>query len=472
MNYIKQSGIFLKNKMGFLGALFIALIPLILMIVPGVRSYIIGTYAVAAFYNTVVIIVYATGCVIVLSSFIEINRCDTVLKTKDDKKTAHLLGDANKIVFKKEHGLDDDTLLSVYENIDESVNRKHNQRMSAILSCANISTMIGLLGTFAGLSLTIASVISLLDKSQIGGGNDADTLKIIVNVVSSLSEPLRGMNTAFVSSIYGVVSAILLNVMSSLVRNAFVRLNVTLRDTKLEFIREMKRKHQPAKTRTLRIVSSLDEMVSDIKDTLLSFQDRLLNMCADSNNTLHSMVEQDNISHTQRAQFETSLLTVCERGAGQLNEIHQGVMNANLQLTDQHTAITATQQQVSGQHALLVSQHEQLDAQEGQLKALNLSQQDIGRSQETLLQETSSLQNSLTDLHATTQIIHEKNHLQLNKMDEHIVLHELKNTDLHSETQSHIQGHLKTFAPLFSQIADMQCSLQKDVLVLKDKKNP
>lgn len=93
--------------------------------------------------------------------------------------------------------------------LDDNVSTARNQRLSFIMSCSNVSTLVGLLGTFAGLSITIGSIGNLLSSpSDVGGDNASNTLNMIVTMVASLSEPLKGMNTAFVSSIYGVVCAI------------------------------------------------------------------------------------------------------------------------------------------------------------------------------------------------------------------------------------------------------------------------
>lgn len=101
--------------------------------------------------------------------------------------------------------------------LDDNVSTARNQRLSFIMSCSNVSTLVGLLGTFAGLSITIGSIGNLLSSpSDVGGDNASNTLNMIVTMVASLSEPLKGMNTAFVSSIYGVVCAILLTSQSVL----------------------------------------------------------------------------------------------------------------------------------------------------------------------------------------------------------------------------------------------------------------
>ncbi|ECG0671067.1 hypothetical protein DLB86_25435, partial [Salmonella enterica subsp. diarizonae] len=99
--------------------------------------------------------------------------------------------------------------------------------------------MMGLLGTFFGLSVTVASVVVLLDKSGLGGGggNSSEILDVIVNIMKSLSAPLRGMNIAFVASIYGVVSAILLGVQTIMCRSAYNSLFYCLREMSIEYLK-------------------------------------------------------------------------------------------------------------------------------------------------------------------------------------------------------------------------------------------
>lgn len=105
--------------------------------------------------------------------------------------------------------------------LDDNVPTARNQRLSFIMSCSNVSTLVGLLGTFAGLSITIGSIRAMSSPSDVGGDNASNTLNMIVTMVASLSEPLKGMNTAFVSSIYGVVCAILLTSQSVFVRSSY-----------------------------------------------------------------------------------------------------------------------------------------------------------------------------------------------------------------------------------------------------------
>ncbi|EKT8862606.1 hypothetical protein QCJ37_003417 [Salmonella enterica] len=56
--------------------------------------------------------------------------------------------------------------------------------------------------------------------------------------MKSLSAPLRGMNIAFVASIYGVVSAILLGVQTIICRSAYNSLFYCLREMSIEYLKK------------------------------------------------------------------------------------------------------------------------------------------------------------------------------------------------------------------------------------------
>lgn len=322
----------------------------------GLRAYVFETWHVAAFYSSIIIIMYLTGTFIVIFSFIEISKCVSVLRNKNAQKHSYLLGDANKIVFSASHGLDDDTVATLYESMDNSVNRKQNQSLAGVMTCANLSTMIGLLGTFAGLSMTIASVISLLEKSQITGGNEADTLGIIVSVVSSLAEPLKGMNTAFVSSIYGVVSAILLNVMCSFLRGEFTRLAIDLRNARLDFVRECHERSKTSaigKTKTLRLITDLDDVIKEFKAGMFGFQERLTNAFDASNNMLNSLLSCTVEGASKTEKFNDALIAAVHQQVEQLQHIDQCI-------TSNHSALLGIEKELGASTQALVNQEHTL----------------------------------------------------------------------------------------------------------------
>ncbi|WP_435954941.1 hypothetical protein [Dryocola sp. BD626] len=415
---------FLRNHKELFVSLLCAALPLIAILFPSIREYVIGNYYVSATYNTAIIFVYLVGCFLVFFSFLELTKCTVILQQKNSSNPAPLLGDANKIVFSPNHGQSDDTLASLYESMKESVNRKQQHRLSAIQNCANISTMIGLLGTFAGLSITIASVITLLERSQISGNtNDADMLGVIVNVVSSLSEPLKGMNTAFVSSIYGVVSAILLGIMCSFLRSSFNKLSVTLRDANLDFLREVKTRQVDGKVRILQIETVVDELVREMKTDLTAFHQSTLALQQEKRGLLVLLIEKMDESHQRRAAFEDSLLTSVGYHAEGLGYIREAVDCANQQLATQHLVVEQIKDNGTEQN-----------------KALNLINEQ---------------QNQLVELEISQQ--------------ETLAHYQQANVENHQRTQATLESHVETFPPLFSQVAGMQQSLTKDIIMLKNK---
>lgn len=243
------------------------LIPVAVLFSPAVRSYVQDYYSVSAVYNTIIIALYIAGSLCALSSSWGAAKTESILKHKNAEQESSLLLNMNKVLFSKDKTDIDVELLN---DLADGVVKTRIQRVSFISSCSNIATLIGLLGTFAGLSLTIGSIGNLLDSSSASGSsNSTDTLSMIVGMVSSLSEPLKGMNTAFVSSIYGVICAILLTLQSITVRDSFSKVLDGL--TKIRFNNNLKSK---SKVRNVRFES---QDVSEIKELFINFIEKYEN---------------------------------------------------------------------------------------------------------------------------------------------------------------------------------------------------
>ncbi|HGA5254569.1 TPA: hypothetical protein ACISXX_004963, partial [Salmonella enterica subsp. diarizonae serovar 61:l,v:z35] len=98
-----------------------------------------------------------------------------------------------------------------------------------------------------------------------GGESSSNTLHMIVTMVASLSEPLKGMNTAFVSSIYGVVCAILLTSQSVFVRSSYALISAEIKRLKVKRSRASSNRQ-----RSLRIES---ETLFEFKELFREFFD-------------------------------------------------------------------------------------------------------------------------------------------------------------------------------------------------------
>ncbi|WP_176487371.1 hypothetical protein [Candidatus Regiella insecticola] len=194
----------MKNLFAYRSVLIsfiIACSPVFFLFVPAIRDYVIGNFMVSAIFNAIIIFIYVFGSGSALFSIWQASQSKNIIHNKNGDSENSLLLSMKKIIFKKDAPHQPNLL----DELSTDITGTRTQRLSFIMSCSNVATLIGLLGTFAGLSVTIGSIGSLLSQSSNSGDSSAsDTLQMIVNMVSSLSEPLRGMNTAFVSSIYGV----------------------------------------------------------------------------------------------------------------------------------------------------------------------------------------------------------------------------------------------------------------------------
>ena len=88
---------------------------------------------------------------------------------------------------------------SLQSRLDES--RELSRYMTGLL------IFLGLLGTFWGLLLTVASVSDVISGMSVGSG---DLNALFEQLKSGLGRPLRGMGTAFSSSMFGLAGALVL----------------------------------------------------------------------------------------------------------------------------------------------------------------------------------------------------------------------------------------------------------------------
>ena len=88
---------------------------------------------------------------------------------------------------------------SLSSRLDES--RELSRYMTGLL------IFLGLLGTFWGLLLTVASVSDVIGQMSIGSG---DLNALFEQLKSGLGKPLKGMGTAFSSSMFGLAGALVL----------------------------------------------------------------------------------------------------------------------------------------------------------------------------------------------------------------------------------------------------------------------
>ena len=92
----------------------------------------------------------------------------------------------------------------------DAVNNALGEKLSYANYIASALIGLGLVGTFVGLLGTLedlGAVFSLLGQS---GDSSTNPTAVFSNMVSKLQEPMKGMGTAFVSSLYGLLGSLLL----------------------------------------------------------------------------------------------------------------------------------------------------------------------------------------------------------------------------------------------------------------------
>lgn len=89
---------------------------------------------------------------------------------------------------------------------------------------ASLLIFLGLLGTFWGLSITVPLVVATIRELAPAGGGDASA--IFERLVSNLGEQMRGLGTAFASSLLGLAGSLILGfleILSGQAQNRFYR---------------------------------------------------------------------------------------------------------------------------------------------------------------------------------------------------------------------------------------------------------
>ncbi len=69
---------------------------------------------------------------------------------------------------------------------------------------------LGLVGTFVGLLDTLSDMGSLFSSMTQMGDKNVDSTQMLGELLTRLQEPMRGMGTAFVASLYGLMSSLIL----------------------------------------------------------------------------------------------------------------------------------------------------------------------------------------------------------------------------------------------------------------------
>ena len=115
------------------------------------------------------------------------------------------------------------TMQTLIDGIDERL----GEGKSLMSYVAGILIFLGLIGTFLGLMITLASVGDILGGLDLSGSDPTET---VASLMTNLQTPLKGMATGFSSSLFGLVTSLTVSLMIQLVSRAGVALKIEFSD--------------------------------------------------------------------------------------------------------------------------------------------------------------------------------------------------------------------------------------------------
>ncbi len=92
----------------------------------------------------------------------------------------------------------------------DAIDMKLSDRKSLTQYVSGILVLLGLIGTFLGLMLTLASVGDILAALDLSSGDPTEAIAVLMN---KLQIPLQGMAVGFSSSLFGLVTSLVLSLM-------------------------------------------------------------------------------------------------------------------------------------------------------------------------------------------------------------------------------------------------------------------
>ena len=101
---------------------------------------------------------------------------------------------------------------SMVEGLEQSI----DARASLVAFLVGFLVLLGLLGTFLGLTITLQSMGDIL-KTLAGGLSDAgdsSIVQVMVQLIVQLQEPMAGMGTAFSTSLFGLAGSGVVSVLA------------------------------------------------------------------------------------------------------------------------------------------------------------------------------------------------------------------------------------------------------------------
>lgn len=135
-----------------------------------------------------------------------------------EKVKAGFLGSVLKPIIRsiEQHGSAIVSSASETRSMLEGLEQRVSSRAKLVTFLGGFLILLGLLGTFLGLTITLQSMGVILSKLAGGLRDSADSsiLQIMTELIIRLKDPMEGMGTAFSTSLFGLAGSGVVSVMS------------------------------------------------------------------------------------------------------------------------------------------------------------------------------------------------------------------------------------------------------------------
>jgi hypothetical protein len=192
---------------------------------------------------------------------------------------------------------------------------------------------LGLVGTFVGLLGTLEDLGAVFGSLAQSGNSDMNPTAVFSNMVDKLQEPMKGMGTAFVSSLYGLLGSLLVGLCALSVSKAGASV--------IKDLLAAGRTHALLHPDTQEAPESVTAQTQDTHQ-LQATLERLLTSKIDTENQLQHWLEQ---SETRVAHMMAQTLQASWAAAAELMDEHQKVidqMSTILGAHEDHSQILLT----------------------------------------------------------------------------------------------------------------------------------
>lgn len=204
--------------------------------------------------------------------------------------------------------------------------------------------MLGLLGTFIGLTMSLFGMQSIL--TGLTGQGD-----LTVNlIVSSISEPFDGMSVAFITSIFGISGSLLLSLFTSGLFGIYIGPNTSqLRAELLTECENFLDNHYLLYVELQKPKGSLDEILERLAAKIQQSFDQSVKAFGDSIITTTKKIDDSVIKINQMLDRQNKIILLYDQGSSQLVKFGQTMEKTVNTLVDNHKDTAAQMEQLSHQ---------------------------------------------------------------------------------------------------------------------------